>query len=292
MTHSPFEKNITNTYGKKGKLWLSRLPSLIEELSQRWGISNLTPFKNMSFHYVGHGRLRSGTEVVLKIGCDSTSIKNEGKCLKLFQPCRFAKLLDQTDLALLIEAAIPGLPLLNLYPAQVEYVMEKYAKIINQIRKRPHTIEQMQSVKESVRSLSYKNFMESHFHEKIDQVIDSTLKKSDREILLHGDLHLENILSHGDEWICIDPKGVVGEITYEVAAFDFLSEKEVKLCNTDLLIKRIEMLARKTGCCCERLKAWTLIRSLLSVSWFIEDNGDPTKPITIAKMLLNVGTQL
>jgi len=29
-------------------------------------------------------------------------------------------------------------------------------------------------------------------------------------VLLHGDLHQDNILSHGDDWLVIDPKGVIG----------------------------------------------------------------------------------
>src|SRR5665647_1430586 len=29
-------------------------------------------------------------------------------------------------------------------------------------------------------------------------------------VLLHGDLHRDNILSNGDGWVVIDPKGVIG----------------------------------------------------------------------------------
>lgn len=37
-------------------------------------------------------------------------------------------------------------------------------------------------------------------------------------VLLHGDLHQENILSHGDDWLVIDPKGVIGFPINEVWA--------------------------------------------------------------------------
>ena len=37
--------------------------------------------------------------------------------------------------------------------------------------------------------------------------------------LLHGDLHHYNILRDGDRgWVAIDPKGVVGEVEYEIGA--------------------------------------------------------------------------
>ncbi len=34
---------------------------------------------------------------------------------------------------------------------------------------------------------------------------------------LHGDLHHDNVLSSPHGWLAIDPKGTIGERTYEVA---------------------------------------------------------------------------
>ncbi|WP_425306189.1 aminoglycoside phosphotransferase family protein [Candidatus Protochlamydia amoebophila] len=41
--------------------------------------------------------------------------------------------------------------------------------------------------------------------------------RSDRQVLLHGDLHQENILSQGS-WAVIDPEGVIGCSIYGVWA--------------------------------------------------------------------------
>src|SRR5439155_2704170 len=38
-------------------------------------------------------------------------------------------------------------------------------------------------------------------------------------VLLHGDLHPENILQNGKDWVVIDPKGVIGPPIHEVWAF-------------------------------------------------------------------------
>jgi streptomycin 6-kinase len=43
-------------------------------------------------------------------------------------------------------------------------------------------------------------------------------KDSGRKVLLHGDLHQENILSNGNDWVVIDPKGVVGDPIHEIWA--------------------------------------------------------------------------
>ena len=54
---------------------------------------------------------------------------------------------------------------------------------------------------------------------KARQIRDQLLKTDDPDVLLHGDLHHDNILQNGDDWVVIDPKGVIGESAYEVAAF-------------------------------------------------------------------------
>ena len=48
---------------------------------------------------------------------------------------------------------------------------------------------------------------------------DDLLRTSPPSVFLHGDLHHENILAHGDDWWVIDPKGLVGDPNYEAIAF-------------------------------------------------------------------------
>ncbi len=60
----------------------------------------------------------------------------------------------------------------------------------------------------------------------------STVKK---EYLCHADLHLENIIQQGDSWVVIDPKGIIGEMVFEAAAFDLL--------NTEDIITHVTLLA-------------------------------------------------
>ena len=37
--------------------------------------------------------------------------------------------------------------------------------------------------------------------------------------LVHGDFHHHNLLSHGDRWVVIDPKPMVGEPEFDVPTF-------------------------------------------------------------------------
>lgn len=36
------------------------------------------------------------------------------------------------------------------------------------------------------------------------------------DVLLHGDLHHTNVLSHGDTFVAIDPKGIIGNVKYDI----------------------------------------------------------------------------
>ena len=56
--------------------------------------------------------------------------------------------------------------------------------------------------------------------EKAETLFSELIESMSAPVLLHGDLHHYNILSAVRKpWLAIDPKGVVGEVEYEVGAF-------------------------------------------------------------------------
>ena len=106
----------------------------------------------------------------------------------------------------------------------------------------------------------------------------STIKD---EYLCHGDLHLENIIQHHSEWLSIDPKGIVGEVAFEAAACDLISDEELKepALLASKLAYRIQLLSNALDLDKNRLIGWIFLRIMLSIQWFIEDKGDPTRMI-------------
>jgi streptomycin 6-kinase len=115
------------------------------------------------------------------------------------------------------------------------------------------------------------------------------LSTAQQEYLCHGDLHLENILQHGSHWLAIDPKGIIGEMAFEAAAFDCLSPDELKDSQqvTSKIIDRVEKLAITLRIDFNRLLAWIFLRTIISAQWFIEDKGEPNESLderlTLAK---------
>ena len=108
--------------------------------------------------------------------------------------------------------------------------------------------------------------------------------------LLHGDLHHYNVLLDTNRgWTAIDPKGVVGEIEYEIGA---AMRNPVDL--PDTITDRRIIDARLDRYCStlhlnrERMLAWTFSQAVLSAIWGVEDGyavGSDNEALRVAAVL-------
>lgn len=109
-----------------------------------------------------------------------------------------------------------------------------------------------------------------------------------REVrVLHGDIHHENIrYKAGRGWLAFDPKGLIGERTYDAAntLCNPPGMPELVL-NENRLRSQAALLAREARLDEGRLLAYTFAYACLSASWSLEDGGDATAALTIASML-------
>jgi streptomycin 6-kinase len=94
-------------------------------------------------------------------------------------------------------------------------------------------------------------------------------------VLLHGDLHHLNVLSAGDGWRAIDPKGVLGERAFEPYAL--LRNPPGVASRPDygaLTARRLDIVASETGIDRERMRLRCFAGSMLSAWWSFEDHGE------------------
>lgn len=107
-----------------------------------------------------------------------------------------------------------------------------------------------------------------------EQVFRSIQDSRQKEVLLHGDLHHENILYDEERgWTAIDPKGVIGDPCLEVGRYlhnqlpeDMsLREKERRIA------ERTEILSSELGESEERIKSCAFVDLVLSLCWSLED---------------------
>lgn len=114
------------------------------------------------------------------------------------------------------------------------------------------------------------------------------LLKSQNDVrILHGDIHHENIRFSAERgWLAIDPKGVVGERTYDAANtlcnpwnMESLVEDEERL------LRNATILAEKLNLDPVRLLGFTFAHACLSACWSLEDGDDPTHALNIATII-------
>lgn len=108
--------------------------------------------------------------------------------------------------------------------------------------------------------------------------------------LLHGDLHHYNVLSdRARGWCAIDPKGVVGELEYELgAALRNPLDRPDLFAKLDVVERRLEHFGLALGIDVGRARGWCFAQAVLSAIWSVEDGRDEEREaaLTLARALL------
>jgi streptomycin 6-kinase len=125
------------------------------------------------------------------------------------------------------------------------------------------------------------------------QVYSSLSASQQHPRLLHGDLQHYNVLFDSERgWLAIDPKGVVGEIEYEIGAFLRNPVEQPDLFLSRAIIeRRLKQFADKLNLDYERALAWAFAQAVLSAIWGIED-GHPVDSENPALRLAEVTRQM
>jgi streptomycin 6-kinase len=114
--------------------------------------------------------------------------------------------------------------------------------------------------------------------QKARRLRDHLLETSAKAVLLHGDLHHDNMLQNGDDWLVIDPKGVIGEPAYEVAAFirnpmpELLHQRDI----SQIIHNRVTCFAKLLELPPKRILDWCFVQAVLAWIWALEDGCDVT----------------
>jgi streptomycin 6-kinase len=276
-----FTQVISEAHGAKGIRWLAELPEIIRAIEQDWNLKVENPFPNLSYHFVAPCRFASSGEAVVKIGLPETDspIFNEAEILKIYGGKGAVKFLriDEKRFALLIEKLTPGKHLKGVFENDelkaVETAVEVLQKIIRKTPLRHNFVllEKWFAGLEKAKNTAFP----AQFLEKACGFYDEL--KTDQKFLLHGDFHHENILSAGREaFLVIDPKGIIGDIGYEISVF--LNNHVWWLSSEpDLVVKindAISIFAEAFQISAMELKKWAFAQAVLSAWWTFEDNGE------------------
>ncbi len=268
-----FHSNIINIYGEKGQAWLDELPGLVSAISSKLDLRDLKAVTNLTYNYVLSG-FQGDNPIILKASLDSEGLAREAFALKCFAGCGAVKVLAEDEGMLLLQRAAPGTSLKSCFPNQEHESVEIACKVMKKLHQAnipgahhfPH-------VKDWLEALDGDLKIPVQTLQKARGIRDQLLKTAKPNVLLHGDLHHDNILQNADGWLVIDPKGVIGEPAYEVAAFirnpmpDLLNIQDPE----EIIQRRIAMLSDLLNVPRTRIADWCFVQAVLAWIWALED---------------------
>jgi streptomycin 6-kinase len=275
-----FIHTILESHGANGEKWLANLPAIIAELTVKWQIFVEKPFPNLSYNFVAPCVCADKSEAVLKIGFpeEDSPIFNEAEMLKMFSGSGAVKLLrfDRERYALLLEKLIPGEHLKTIFRADETKAVEIAIRVLRKIK-------QEQPPKHEFMPLEnwFRGFQQAKNTNFPAQAVSKAYGfynelKTEQKFLLHGDFHHENILSATREpYLVIDPKGIIGQIGYEISVF--LNNHVLWLSSAPDLSEKINdavlRFAKAFAVEPQILRKWAFAQAVLSAWWTYEENG-------------------
>ena len=103
-------------------------------------------------------------------------------------------------------------------------------------------------------------------------------------VVLHGDIHHGNILDFGSQgWLAIDPKGLLGERTFDFVNILRNPDAQVALA-PGRFSRQVTVVADAAGLDRERLLKWTLAFTGLSAAWILGDGDQPDLDLAVAEL--------
>lgn len=265
-----FKDNVIKLYKDQGREWLDKLPSLVAALSKEWNLTSLMPVDNLSFNYVLSG-FQNDQPVILKLSFKQEDLAREVDALKCFARHGGAAVLEYKNNAVLLKKAMPGESLKNYLPNRREEALAIACNVAKKLHQSP--IKKNNSFLTIEGRFSYLDrdwdIPKDHL-QRAREFKEEILETSAEKVLLHGDLHHENIVSDGEDWLVIDPKGVIGYPINEVWAFVQDMEKDIPIIAKEFNFD-IKMLAK-----------CYYTHVVLAACWNVEDNLDPSSFLKLA----------
>ena len=189
-----------------------RLRTTALEVAREWGVSLGERLVAGRFSYVAV----AGDDAILKVApVEDDEADHEADALALLAGDGAVRLLrhDRTRRAMLIERARPGHDASGLPEEEAIRVAIGAAKTFWRPAERDRPFRWIGDLVPR-----WLDNAGDHYLVRQAKEIYAAMHPSDTT-LVHGDLHHHNLLSHGDGWVVIDPKSMVGEPEFDVPTF-------------------------------------------------------------------------
>jgi streptomycin 6-kinase len=271
--------------------------------AERWGITLEEPYADVyPGNLVYRCTLGDGTPAVIKTepdrladdeflpGLDALLLYGGGGMVRVLEA-------ERDDRVVLMERVVPGE---TLWHAPIDEALEAIASVMTKLRAAPpagHSYPDARSYHRAwpnhVRLYRGAGPIDADLFEIGERLFVELCDSSTAPVVLHGDLHYGNVLSSDREgWLAIDPKGIVGEASYEVG--DLFRNRVDELYESSdpvrAMRRRVDAVADLTGFDRERIRGWALAQAVLSEIWTADDPSQASHvDLRAARLLHSIG---
>lgn len=247
------------------------------EHARQWGVILSESFETAS-SIIAYGQ-RGPQPVVLKVVKLLGDEWRSGEILDAFDGKGVVRVYEYVEGAVLLERLSPGISLVEtaLNGADNE-ATDILAEVIGEMS--PHrSSNAWPSVDDWAKGFERyvavgDRQIPRHLVEESHRLYVELCSSQTRPRLLHGDLHHYNVLFDSDRgWLAIDPKGVIGEIEYEIGAgLRNPYERPELFARASTVERRLQRFASsRLNVDIRRALAWAFAQAVLSAIWAVED---------------------
>ena len=212
----------------------------------------------------------------MKIGKHIDTVKTEYQMLKDFDGNGLCKVYeaDTDNGVLLIERIIPGTQLRD--EPDLDSRLNEFCRVYMKLHKPPADMTKYPTYMDWVSNIT--TYMQTRSDYQIlcekmlkaREVCRSMWEKYTGKMLLHGDLHHDNILMGKDGYLAIDPKGVIGDPVFDISRF-ILNERDWNKASNFAHI--ITSISNNLNVLEQDIRALFYIELTMAACWSVED-GD------------------
>ena len=270
---------------ESGRVWLDKLPGLLDEVVERWQLSIGDAFPDASASLTLRTARVDGEPVVLKLQYPHREAEHEAEALAHWDGNGAVRLLahDPDRHALLLELCEPGTPLFGLdQDPALEVLVELLPRLwqpsnrafISLADEAAHWAATLPDLWARAGRPFERDLLAAAL-----ETTDELTATQGKQVLLHQDLHTGNVLSAAREpWLVIDPKPLLGEREFGLAPIVRGAELGH---SREHVLHRLDRLTRELGLDRHRACGWTFVQTL---AWSI-DTVVWTEMVEIARWL-------
>jgi streptomycin 6-kinase len=256
---------------------MSGLVDRVRERIRDWSVVAEDTLETQS-SFIVFGR-RGNQPVVLKVMRQPGDEWRCGAVLAAFNGREIVRAYEYVEGAVLLERLNPGTPLAAIaLGGRDEEATEILAEVIRRLSHPRESLEAFDTVQEWGKGFGRYlasgdkqipiSLVEQGQHQYAELCASQQCAR-----LLHGDLQHYNVLFDYDRgWLAIDPKGVVGEIEYEIgASLRNPFENPELFASPETVERRLRQYEAKLKLNAERALRWGFAQAVLSAIWSVED---------------------